>query len=72
MKTTGTTALMLALHARVEELEAMLESVGAGGVSAQRVRQGKDHTEQQVRELLAAHGITQKKRSNDKEEQQWQ
>ena len=30
------------------------------------------YTEQQVRDLLAAHGITQKKRSNDKEEQQWQ
>lgn len=101
------------LHARNQELEAMLESIGAGGVSAQRVTQGKDHieqplemvaapvvlpepvaaqirhikekrwrtivldlydvfagdeyerryiyTEQQVRELLAAHGITQKK-----------
>ena len=41
------------LHTRVEELEAMLDAVGAGGVSAQRVTQGKDHTEQQVRELLA-------------------
>lgn len=30
------------------------------------------YTEQQVREFMAAHGITQKKRSNDKEEQQWQ
>ena len=40
------------LHARVQELEAMLESIGAGGVSTQRVTQGKDHTEQQVRELL--------------------
>lgn len=30
------------------------------------------YTEQQVREMLAAHGIAQKKRSNDKEEQQWQ
>lgn len=96
------------LHARVQELEGMLESVGAGGVSAQRVTQGKDHfaqpiqratttvvlpepigtvgaapgtsgftltvfeaarvpvgtniyTEQQVRELLAANGITQEK-----------
>ena len=29
------------LHARVEELEAMLESVGAGGVSAQRVTQSQ-------------------------------
>lgn len=81
------------LHARVEELEAMLDAVGAGGVSAQRVKQAKDHieqdrkkvaapvvlpepgintashagfrvigyTEQQVRELLAANGITQEK-----------
>ena len=30
-------------HARIQELEAMLEAVGAGGVSAQRVTQGKDH-----------------------------
>lgn len=33
-------------HARIQELEAMLEAVGAGGVSAQRVRQGKDHLAQ--------------------------
>lgn len=32
----------------------------------------KVYTEQQVRSLLAAHGITQEKHSNDKEEQQWQ
>jgi hypothetical protein len=31
------------LHARVQELEGMLDSVGAGGVSAQRITQGKDH-----------------------------
>lgn len=67
MKTTGTTALILAdyleeepldangkriveelrrQHARIQELEAMLESIGAGGVSAQRVTQGKDHLAQ--------------------------
>jgi len=34
------------LHARNQELEAMLEAVGAGGVSAQRVTQGKDHVAQ--------------------------
>lgn len=97
----------------LQELEAMLEAVGAGGVSAQRITHGKDHfaqdskmvaapvvlpepvavqirhikeerwrtialvlydlfagdeyerryiyTEQQVRELLAANGITQEK-----------
>lgn len=47
MKTTGTTALMLALHARVEELEAMLDSIGAGGVSAQRVTQEDGHIAQE-------------------------
>ena len=36
------------LHARVQELEAMLDAVGAGGVSAQRVTQGKDHIEQPI------------------------
>ncbi len=41
------------LHARVQELEAMLESVGAGGVSAQRVTQGKDHIAQPL-EMVAA------------------
>ena len=34
------------LHARVQELEDMLDAVGAGGVSAQRVAQGKDHIAQ--------------------------
>ena len=53
MKTTGTTALMLALLASVEELEAMLESVGAGGVSEQRVTQAKDHITQ-PRKMVAA------------------
>lgn len=41
------------LHAKVQELEAMLESAGAGGVSAQRVTQGKDHIEQPI-EMVAA------------------
>jgi len=42
------------LHARVEELEeAMLDAVGAGGVSAQRVTQGKDHFAQ-PRKMVAA------------------
>lgn len=34
------------LHARNQELEAMLESIGAGGVSAQRVTQAEDHIAQ--------------------------
>ena len=34
------------LHARNQELEAMLDALGAGGVSAQRVMQGKDHIAQ--------------------------
>ena len=34
------------LHARVQELEAMLDAVGAGGVSAQRVTQVPDHIAQ--------------------------
>jgi hypothetical protein len=38
--------LLRRLHARNQELEAMLEAVGAGGVSAQRVTQGKDHIAQ--------------------------
>ncbi len=42
-----------ALHARVQELEAMLEAVGAGGVSAQRVTQAADHIEQD-RKMVAA------------------
>ncbi len=33
-------------HARIQELEAMLEAVGAGGVSAQRIRQESDHITQ--------------------------
>ena len=32
-------AMIRRLHTRVEELEAMLSAVGAGGVSAQRVTQ---------------------------------
>lgn len=40
-------------HARIQELEAMLESIGAGGVSAQRVTQAKDHIEQPI-EMVAA------------------
>jgi len=41
------------LHARVQELEAMLEAVGAGGVSAQRVTQAKDHIEQDLKMVAA-------------------
>ena len=41
------------LHARVQELEAMLEAVGAGGVSAQRVTQGKDHFAQDSKMVAA-------------------
>ena len=41
------------LHARVQELEAMLDAVGAGGVSAQRVTQGKDHFAQD-RKMVSA------------------
>ena len=40
-------------HARIQELEAMLEAVGAGGVSAQRVTQAKDHIEQPVEKVAA-------------------
>lgn len=39
-------------HARVQELEGMLEAVVAGGVSAQRVTQGKDHIAQ-YRKMVA-------------------
>ena len=90
MKTTGTTALMLALHARVEELEAtraaikqlqadfnshaesaageirrlharnqeleaMLDAVGAGDVSAQRITQAdaRDATQILIRPAAA-------------------
>ena len=37
----------------LQELEAMLEAVGAGGVSAQRIRQESDHIEQPI-EMVAA------------------
>lgn len=40
-------------HARIQELEAMLEAVGAGGVSAQRVTQGKDHFAQDSKMVAA-------------------
>lgn len=40
-------------HARIQELEAMLEAVGAGGVSAQRIRQEPDHITQ-PRKMVAA------------------
>jgi len=36
-------------HARIQELEAMLEAVGAGGVSAQRITQAKDHIERDLK-----------------------
>lgn len=41
------------LHARVEELEAVLDAVGAGGVSAQRITQAADHIAQD-RKVVAA------------------
>ena len=40
-------------HARIQELEAMLDAVGAGGVSAQRVTQAKDHIEQDLKTVAA-------------------
>ena len=40
-------------HARIQELEAMLEAVGAGGVSAQRVTQGADHIAQDSKMVAA-------------------
>lgn len=40
-------------HARIQELEGMLEAVGAGGVSAQRVTQAKDHIEQDLKTVAA-------------------
>ena len=40
-------------HARIQELEAMLESIGAGGVSAQRVTQGKGHIAQDSKMVAA-------------------
>lgn len=48
-----TAHLIKTLNDRVQELEAMLEAVGAGGVSAQRVTQAKDHIEQPI-EMVAA------------------
>jgi hypothetical protein len=39
-------------HARIQELEAMLDAVGAGGVSAQRIRQESDYITQ-PRKMLA-------------------
>jgi hypothetical protein len=39
-------------HARIQEIEAMLEAVGAGGVSAQRIRQESDYITQ-PRKMLA-------------------
>lgn len=41
------------LHARNQELEAMLDAVGAGGVSAQRITQAADHIAQD-RKMVAA------------------
>ena len=41
------------LHTRVEELEAMLDAVGAGGVSAQRIRQESDHIAQDSKMVSA-------------------
>ena len=41
------------LHARVQELEAMLEAVGAGGVSEQRITQGKDNFAQDSKMVAA-------------------
>ena len=41
------------LHTRVEELEAMLDAVGGGGVSSQRVTQAKDHIAQD-RKMVSA------------------
>ena len=46
-------AELLRQHARIQELEAMLEAVGAGGVSAQRIRQESDHITQ-PRKMVAA------------------
>lgn len=44
---------LLRLHAKVQVLEAMLESIGAGGVSAQRIRQESDYITQPI-EMVAA------------------
>lgn len=48
-----TAHLIKTLNDRVQKLEAMLEAVGAGGVSAQRVTQAADHIEQD-RKMAAA------------------
>lgn len=45
--------LIKTLTARIQGLEAMLDAVGAGGVSAQRIRQESDHIEQ-PRKMVAA------------------
>lgn len=50
---TAATKELAAKSEKIQELEAMLESVGAGGVSAQRVTQGKDHIEHPI-EMVAA------------------
>lgn len=50
---TAATKELATKSERIQELEAMLESIGAGGVSAQRVTQGKDHIEQPI-EMVAA------------------
>lgn len=44
---------LLRQHAHIQELEAMLESIGAGGVSAQRVTQGKGHIKQDLKMVAA-------------------
>ena len=48
-----TAHLIKTLNDRIQELEAMLESIGAGGVSAQRITQGKDHIEQPLKMVAA-------------------
>ena len=50
---TAATKELATKSERIQELEALLESVGAGGVSAQRITQAKDHIAQ-VREMEAA------------------
>ena len=40
-------------HARIQELEGMLEAVGAGGVSTQRVTQAADHIAQDSKMVAA-------------------
>lgn len=41
-------------HARIQELEAMLESIGAGGVSEQRVTQAAQAREAAAKAAIAA------------------